>query len=95
MAKRGAGAPYSAEILKAGPGGIVDVQNAALDAVASDLNDLINNYYSVDWHLVAACMELTARDLKSHLDPVSLSLEEHLVRQAVSVSTVCRKSAGG
>lgn len=94
MAKIGEGMPYVAEVLKAGPGGMVDVQNAAMAAVASDLDDLINKYYSMDWYLVAAGMELTAKALKSHLDPLSLKLEESLVRRCVSMSAVYKEGGG-
>ena len=94
MAKIGEGVPYVVEVLKAGPDGMVDVQNAALATLASDLDDLINKYYSMDWHLVAAAMEVTAATLKSHLEPPALMLEERLVKRVTSMSTVTRHPGG-
>lgn len=96
MARIGEGDPFVVEALKAGPGpGLVDVQNAALAAAAADLDDLINKYYRMDWHFIAAAMEITAKSLKNHLDPVSRLMAERLAHHAVAMSTVVKGSGGG
>lgn len=94
MAKIGEGEPFVVEALKAGPGGLVAVQNAALAAAAADLDDVINKYYRMDWHFIAAALELTATTLKGHLDPVSRLMTERLVRHGVSISAEITTPAG-
>lgn len=95
MAKIGEGEPFVVEALKAGPGGLVAVQNAALAAAAADLDDVINKYYRIDWHFIAAALELTTKALKSHLDPPFLKIADSLTHRCVAMSTIIPTPRGG
>lgn len=92
MAKVGEGAPYVMEAVKASrrhdAPAVCAIENAAVAAVAADLNDLVNKYYEADWAFVAAAMEISASALKSHLDPPFLKIADSVAHRCVSMSAI-------
>lgn len=92
MAKVGEGAPYVVEAIKAtrqhDAPAVLAIENAAVSAVAADLDAVINKYYDHDWCFVAAAMEITAAALKSHLDPPFLKIMDSLTHRTVATSTI-------